>query len=289
MRKLLGITFSVVLLLSATSIFAAEPTFSNIDVPGAVFTFPYGINSLGEIVGRYDDANGLEHGFLLSHGQFTTFDFPGAPYTDLNGINPAGEIVGAYWPPPDYWGHPFLLSKGQFTEIDLPPGVLGANALGINARGEIVGGYTDANGAGRGFLLSKGTFSTIDVPGSTLTFAQRNNDKGDIVGLYCDSGDTVCANDFSIGAHGYLLSKGTFTTINVPGASTTHCLGVNDRGEIVFYTDTVHGYLLSDGQFTAIDVPGSVYTLTAGINNRGDIVGLYVDANGVAHGFLMSR
>ena len=285
MRKLLGITFSVVLLLTATSIFAAGPTFTTIDVPGAVFTFAYGINSLGEIVGRYNDANFLEHGFLLSHGQFTTIDFPGAPYTDINGINPAGEMVGVAWLPPDYFGNPFLLSKGQLTNIDLPPGVPGANALGINARGEIVGGY----GGRHGFLLSQGTFTTIDVPSSSLTFAQRNNDKGDIVGLYCDSDDTVCANDFSIGAHGYLLSKGTFTTINVPGASTTHCLGVNDSGEIVFYTDTGHGYLLSEGKFTAIDPPGSVYTLTAGINNRGDIVGFYVDADGVPHGFLMSR
>src|SRR5512134_3310441 len=140
MRKLLGITFSVVLLLGANSIFAAEPTFTTIDVPGAGFTFPYGINSQGEIVGFYDDANG-EHGFLLSHGQFTTIDFPAAPWTDLNDINPRGEIVGVGWLPPDYFGNPFLVSKGQLTNIDLPLGVPGANPLGINARGEIVGGY----------------------------------------------------------------------------------------------------------------------------------------------------
>jgi probable HAF family extracellular repeat protein len=32
-----------------------------------------------------------------------------------------------------------------------------------------------------------------------------------------------------------------------------------------------------------------VYTQTNGINDRGDIVGFYVDADGVAHGFLMSK
>ena len=48
----------------------------------------------------------------------------------------------------------------------------------------------------------------------------------------------------------------------------------------------MHGFLLVKGVFTTIDVPGAVATLPAGINRAGNIVGLYTDAAGNAHGFL---
>lgn len=47
-----------------------------------------------------------------------------------------------------------------------------------------------------------------------------------------------------------------------------------------------HGFLLSDGVFTTIDVPGAASTLARGINARGDVVGTYVDAAKLTHGFL---
>src|SRR5262249_27862844 len=45
-----------------------------------------------------------------------------------------------------------------------------------------------------------------------------------------------------------------------------------------------HGFLLSDGDFTSIDVPGANRTTAAGINARGDIAGRYV-TEGVSHAF----
>jgi probable HAF family extracellular repeat protein len=49
-----------------------------LDVPGAVNTRAYAINNRGEVVGQYDDANLVSHGFLLRHNVYTTLDFPGA-------------------------------------------------------------------------------------------------------------------------------------------------------------------------------------------------------------------
>jgi hypothetical protein len=52
----------------------------------------------------------------------------------------------------------------------------------------------------------------------------------------------------------------TFTTIDVPNASRTQALGINDFGQIVgFYGDLSghHGYLYAAGVFTPIDVPFS--------------------------------
>ena len=74
-----------------------------------------------------------------------------------------------------------------------------------------------------------------------------------IVGL---NGDNVGS-----GVHGFLLSKGTFTTIDVPGSPFgTYALGINPRGDIVGYygdsSNNYHGFLLHDGTFTTVYPPG---------------------------------
>ena len=65
----------------------------------------------------------------------------------------------------------------------------GADALGINAAGQVVGrcydGFTE-----HGFLLDKGTFTTIDPPGSAFTQAIGINAAGHIVGDYMDASGT---------------------------------------------------------------------------------------------------
>ena len=45
---------------------APDGTFSTIDVPGALNSNAFGINSWCEIVGVYKDAAGAQHGFLLA-------------------------------------------------------------------------------------------------------------------------------------------------------------------------------------------------------------------------------
>src|SRR5215472_9095185 len=70
-------------------------TFTTIDPPGSTFTFPFGINPQGDIVGNYV-AGGVTHGFLLHEGAFTTIDVPGATSTFARRINPQGDMVGFY-------------------------------------------------------------------------------------------------------------------------------------------------------------------------------------------------
>jgi len=68
--------------------------------PGARYTFPFGINDAGQIVGFYGDSDGHIDGFLDTNGIFSTIDGPGSDVTasfgvtDLFGINDAGQIVG---------------------------------------------------------------------------------------------------------------------------------------------------------------------------------------------------
>jgi len=83
------------------SVRSAQGKFKQIDYPGSVQTEAFGINAAGDIVGRYEDIHGVQHGFLLRNGLFTSIDSPG-PNTYAWGINSRGEIVG--WMFPDFSG-----------------------------------------------------------------------------------------------------------------------------------------------------------------------------------------
>jgi probable HAF family extracellular repeat protein len=73
--------------------------------------------------------------------------------------------------------------------------------------------------------------------------------------------------------------NGSFTQIDVPGASFTNAIGINDAGQIVgFFGDSTgrdHGFFETGGSFTQIDVPGAGLTEAFGINNAGQIVGFF--------------
>ena len=65
----------------------AKGIFVTIDFPGPLSTDALGIDSAGQIVGRYVDANSTVHGFLQDKGAFTTIDPPGSIFTQAIGIN----------------------------------------------------------------------------------------------------------------------------------------------------------------------------------------------------------
>jgi uncharacterized membrane protein len=154
-----------------------------IDVPGALHTQPGDIDNAGRIVGEYQDAAGMFHGFLRDpSGAFTTIDVPGAVATSITGINDEGSMVGAFL---DTAGvaRSFLRDPdGAVTTIEVPGAVL-TNARDINNAGQIVGIFGD-QAASRGFILSHGTFITIDVPDNVLgTHASGIDDRGRIAGI----------------------------------------------------------------------------------------------------------
>ncbi len=125
-------------------------------------------------------------------------------------------------------------------------------------------------------VLSGYRYATFEVP---YLGPEAINDAGQIVGSY--------------GRQGFLLSGGSYTTLDVPGSSGTSATGINDAGQIVGYYDVdgaynSHGFLLSGGSYTTLDVPGSNITYAEGINDAGQIVGYYEDSGYRYHGFLLS-
>ena len=264
---------------------SSQYSFTQIDFPGAIDTWPSGINAAGQVVGYFDGAD-QPHGFIYSGGTFTEIpDVPGAVQTYASGINAAGQIVGSFVtdvidPDTNHFSettHGFLYSAGIFTQIDVP-GSVETGVAGINAAGEMTGLFLDDHYVTLSFLYSRGAFTQIVVPFSAddEIGAQGINACPDVVGYF--------------ESHGFLLSGGTFTQLDFPGATDTRARGISDTGQIVGEFDdanrNTHGFLYSGGTFTQIDVPGSPMTEAFGINSAGQIVGDFYDQAGYGHGFL---
>jgi len=187
-----------------------------------------------------------------------------------------------------------LADKGEwvFETIEPPDAVVWTGIGGINERGQVVVGYIDGSGVWHSFLLDGDTSTTISHPDASTTEGFDDsgtnaigiNDRGQIVGRYCDSNGTV---------HGFLLDGDTFTTIDVPDATWCSCLAINARGQIVgdycgsSEPSRHRAYLFDGSTFILIDAPDAVTTVAWGINDRGQIVGEYMDASEVWHGFLL--
>lgn len=111
----------------------------------------------------------------------------------------------------------------------------------------------------------------------------------------CSEGDdpTLTAAPSPAGPAEPNLVFGDVISFDVPGATSTVALDINDPGVIVGRYRSggvVHGFIRGEtGEITTIDVPGSVFTVTAGINDQGDIVGQYSSEEDpdVRHGFLL--
>ena len=149
-------------------------------------TQAWGINPRGDVVGTYVKAD-VNHGFLLSAGNYSPIDYPGADSTFANAIDASGDIVGSYVVAGVT--HGFLLSGDNYSTVELSPYVPGAKSsevLGISNNGDLVGDYsltsfTPCCAAGtHGFLLSGGNFIPIDFAGAgvILTYASGINPGG---------------------------------------------------------------------------------------------------------------
>ena len=85
----------------------------------------------------------------------------------------------------------------------------------------------------------------------------------------------------------------TFKSFDVPNATDTEAMGINDWGQIVGkYSDqdgVVRGFLRQpNGVLATVSVPNSTLTTALDINDQGEIVGRYV-RDGIGHGYLFKR
>jgi probable HAF family extracellular repeat protein len=253
-------------------------TWTTIEVPDSIGTFPFGINSDGDIVGQYVDAESRTHGFLLHAGNFTTIDAPNAASTSANGINDKGQIAG--WFTRSGGEHAYVLDGQNFTVIDFPE-ALYTDGLGIDNAGEIVGVYTLSGLDYHGFKWSNGNFQTIDVPKASYTIVNGINNLGDVTGVYATSNSKT---------HAFVINpRHRIRTLNLQNNGGGN--GLNDHkmlvGIISNNNDSNSGFRFnaSTKTFHKLDFPGAFATSSEGINIKGHVVGYY-DVGGIAKGYL---
>lgn len=183
----------------------------------------------------------------------------------------------------------------RFTTLDFP-GAVFTTARGINNHGDIVGAYRVPFTPRHAMLIRKGEYIPIaptSILGVFYSEATNINDRGDITGQMLDT------DGFG---HGFVVIDGIVTILDVPGASETFALGINDSGLVVGYWDlldadfnslAIYGFTWKDGSFidTQINYPGAAGSGLFGINARGDLSGVWVpDLNGpVEHGFACPK
>lgn len=182
----------------------------------------------------------------------------------------------------------------QFTSIDFP-GAVFTSGRGINNHGDIAGSYRMPGSPRQAMLLIKGKFIPLAPPAPDAFFSEATNinDRGDITGQWGD------ANGFF---HGFLLRDGFFTILDVPGATDTYALGVNESGLVAGYWDlldpygnplAIYGFTWKNGAFldTQINFSGAAGSAPFGVNARGDLSGVWVPDffSGIEHGFVCPK
>jgi hypothetical protein len=152
-----------------------------------------GVNDSDIAVGFYTDANGTNHGYAydILTRRFSSIVDPKAPSASLiaAAVNDENDVAGLYTTAAGSTDGFLLTHRGQFIDLAVP-GASSTLALGVNARGEVVGQYTPSSNpqALDGFTWTpQHGFTTVDDPhGMGTTTINGVNDRGQLVGFYVD-------------------------------------------------------------------------------------------------------
>jgi hypothetical protein len=251
----------------------SQGKYTQIVPPGSVSTLATGIDAAADVVGYYQDANYIDHGFLLRGGSYTTLDYPGAQLTYLDGINNSGtQIVGGT----ESSAFIYDVQTQTFSAPINYPGatVTGGNA--INDAGTIVGIFVNKNGqkeAEYGFELVGSTFTEISPPHADSTQPTSISSSGIVVG-----------NSNSI--PNFLFYGGEYLRATIPNLPGARPFGISPAGSILVGQSGLSGFLYAkaNGKLLTLIYPEADNTTAWSVNASGEVAGFYQDAN-VYYGF----
>lgn len=194
-------------------------------VPGSIFTFAYGMNNTGSVVGYYLDSSNNLHGFKKDRSGYTTLDFPGALRTIPRDINDSGAVVG-YYRGTDGIPHGFGLKNGRFYAVDFP-GSVDTLPERINSNGAIVGAYDTTQPITHGFILDSRGFRAVDSPFGTQSEVSSINDRGIITGNSW--------SDLNGQQSGFIKNRNGFSRFDFPDQSFALLTSINTFNDLGGY------------------------------------------------------
>jgi hypothetical protein len=160
-------------------------------------------------------------------------------------------------------------------------------------------------GASRVDAASGYTFTTIDFPGAYSTFPKAINNSGQVAGYYVFSSFVSgFSSPYDLTErpwHGFVFSNGQYTSIDVPGATWTEALAINDSGKVfgIYYaisnvTEGLFEYDVTTGTLTTTppitlpenSAPNRVFSDITSMNANGVAAGwtsvsIFTYANGI--------
>jgi hypothetical protein len=207
-------------------------------------------NDLGDVLLGSTSALGFTL-LRTRDGTETRIECPApALFTLAQAVNIRRQVVGTCVGPFGVsTGFLRLPQSGALLRLQAP-GATQTNAYGINDRLHVVGDYRVGSGPTHGFRWQQDRFTTVDAPGDDVTvttlLALNNTDVA--AGYSVDSAGV---------GQGFLVRGGTFTPLNVPGATDTVPLDLNDNDEVVGV------FLTPEGRIQSFFFDGTTYFAVA--------------------------
>src|SRR5439155_1199387 len=151
--------------------FLSGGTFTEYDVPGAVFTAVLGINNPADFAGTFIDGSGIQQAFVSVGGTLTLFSVPAAVATLAYDINDSKRLVVGYYIDSAGILHGYFRDANGALHFPIDPsGSVATILFGDNNRNWVVGRYADSSGVTHGlFFVPPNNFFTFDFPGSTFS------------------------------------------------------------------------------------------------------------------------
>lgn len=157
-----------------------------------------------------------------------------------------------------------------------------ADALAINAHGDVVGNAGDASfNISQPVLWKDGQVSVLPTFDGRGGLARDINERGQIVG------SSPVPSGLN---HAVLWENGVITDLGTLGGAQSDAFAINDRGDVVGYsltsTGAFHAFLWSNGVMRDLGTLGGPQSFAYGINARGQVVGMSNTGKSEDHPFL---